>query len=159
MSIIGRDKELDDVKELLETHSSAAIVGLAGMGKTTLGKKVTEGYLEEYEIVWSLNASDDATLEESLKGLACELNVKTSSKENYAMFLKALTSYQRVFFLFDNAEVKYLEDYQLFERNGRVKALYTSRSSIFPNSYSLKGWTLEVALKFMDDDTTHHIRN
>mmetsp|Transcript_13994 Transcript_13994/g.26195 ORF Transcript_13994/g.26195 Transcript_13994/m.26195 type:complete len:342 (-) Transcript_13994:739-1764(-) len=155
-SIIGRDRELAEVKELLETHSSVAIVGLAGMGKTTLGKKLAEGYLKEYDIVWKLNASDDATLEESLKGLACELKVETSSKENYAMLLKALTAYQQVLFLFDNAEAKYLDDFQLFERNGRVKALYTSRNSIFPNPYILKGWTQEVALNFMDDDRIHH---
>jgi len=127
------------VKALLEIQSSAAIVGMAGMAKTTIGKKVAEGFLEDYEIAWSLNASNDATLEQSLKGLACELKIETSSKENYAMLLKALTSFHCVFFLIDNAEGMYLDDYQLFERSGRVKALYTSRNSIFPNSYSLKG--------------------
>lgn len=59
--IIGRDKELDNLHELLSTDKRVVVVnGLGGVGKTTLAQAYLSKYYDEYHhIGWIAQSSDN----------------------------------------------------------------------------------------------------
>jgi len=147
--ITGRDSKLKEVERALERDSTISLVGVPGMGKSTLAKKVAERLAKHFEIVWICPADDGGMFEASLKELGSLLGVESSSRDEYRVLLNALSSYHRVFILFDNASYKHFEVCQMFEKKSRICILYTSSDRSFPNPITVGSLTEDVAMAIM----------
>jgi tetratricopeptide (TPR) repeat protein len=150
--LYGRDTELSIVKQRLMEEKYLAIAGLAGMGKSMLGLKVAEECVSTFDIVWVLNAETESDLETSLVNLGTYLWVEVSAKDKYRMLHKALLSYNQVLLVFDNA-VKLIEPvYELF-KGMNMHLLLTTRDETFEAAFILRGWQVEVAVRYLTDIT------
>lgn len=148
MSMYGRDAELLEAKSILLEQKCITIVGLPGAGKSTLGVRIAQELLSEFEVAWHCNAQDVSSLETDFKTLADALKVELNPKDNYMKLKSMLITFKKVLLVLDNA-VKPLEEiYQAFRECG-IYLVLTSRNSNLPNSYTLAGWSEDAAAAFM----------
>lgn len=69
VQFVAREKELSEMHELLQDHTSQSCVvlhGLGGIGKTQLAIRYAKRHKEKYTAIFWLNASDEGTLKLSL---------------------------------------------------------------------------------------------
>ncbi|MBP6985497.1 MAG: ATP-binding protein [Alphaproteobacteria bacterium] len=74
INFIGREKQLMDLEDSLPKNHLVAIVGLAGIGKTSLAKEFALKHRESYQVVWFIDLKKD--LDGQLHQLALELSRK-----------------------------------------------------------------------------------
>mmetsp|Transcript_19128 Transcript_19128/g.34830 ORF Transcript_19128/g.34830 Transcript_19128/m.34830 type:complete len:567 (+) Transcript_19128:261-1961(+) len=150
LDCIGRGQELTEVSDVLKREHSVSIVGIPGIGKTTLSLKVAKECLrkDKFDVVWVCSAKSPSTLAASLKTLSDSLGVYSTPKEEYRILLKALSTC-KVLLVFDDASLKHSDIYERFRRNPNHYSIFNSTDSNFNHPYSLKGWTEEVAISFM----------
>ncbi|EDO03050.1 hypothetical protein SS1G_05528 [Sclerotinia sclerotiorum 1980 UF-70] len=70
---VAREKELSEIHELLQDHSSRSCVilhGLGGMGKTQLATTYARRHKEKYTAIFWLNANDEDSLKLSFRDIA-----------------------------------------------------------------------------------------
>ncbi|THV53236.1 hypothetical protein BGAL_0056g00340 [Botrytis galanthina] len=73
---VAREKELSEMYELLQDHSSRSCVtlhGLGGMGKTQLAVTYAKRHKEKYTAIFWLNANDKDSLKLSFRGIAQQI--------------------------------------------------------------------------------------
>lgn len=100
---IGRDREIQKVKELLEEHSLVAITGPRGIGKSELAKAIVDQYVHLYSAVFWMNAECWDELSTSWTNLALALNITAfgATELNLAEMIYRLQQEKKVLFIFD----------------------------------------------------------
>jgi tetratricopeptide (TPR) repeat protein len=148
-ALLGRVQELAEVKALVAQESCVSIVGLPGIGKTSLSTRVAKELVPYFQIVWICRADTEDSLAISLKTLAAKLNVEANAKENYRLLMNELNSYEKVLLVLDNAK-------EICEplANGRVHLLLTSmNASIGGRTFKLDKWKESTALNYIREGT------
>jgi predicted ATPase/DNA-binding SARP family transcriptional activator len=102
---IGREKELEEVKNLIAEHRLVSLVGTGGIGKTRLSLKVGEGLLKEYANgVWLVelaSLSDPALVPQTAATL---FNVVEGSEEPLTEKLIRVLRTKNILLILDNCE-------------------------------------------------------
>jgi len=112
-NLIIRSAEIAHLHSLLQTHPYAAIVGMAGMGKTQLSRLFAYHFEHEYDLIWWFDARK--SMHDQLTLLVQELNKKGFFKPIESHALNFLILYKRLFtnlktynkkalLIFDNVE-------------------------------------------------------
>lgn len=133
----GRDELLDQLSKRLMGGTTAvlpsALHGLGGIGKTQMAAEYIYRHLQDYDLVWWIDAAHTTQIRAGLTELARVLGVPGSADANSAVpaVIEALRTgryYRRWLLVFDAAESP---DAVLpfFPRNGPGKILITSRNS------------------------------
>ncbi|MDR1294414.1 MAG: SIR2 family protein, partial [Bifidobacteriaceae bacterium] len=65
-TLIVRDQELQKVTQALTDGHGAALIGMGGIGKTTLAQEYVRAHADKYSWVWWLDASTEGALASSL---------------------------------------------------------------------------------------------
>mmetsp|Transcript_24196 Transcript_24196/g.43000 ORF Transcript_24196/g.43000 Transcript_24196/m.43000 type:complete len:852 (+) Transcript_24196:32-2587(+) len=145
-----RSEELKKVKLALESYKSAFIAGLNGTGKTTLAKKVGEGYLREFNIVWFCTADNKKSLHEAMRALAKVLKVEARAKDQYGSMIDNFDG--KVLIIFDNAHESLNKYFRRFTA-AKVHTLFTTTDFRLNNKHILlEGWSVESAVAYLSDD-------
>ncbi len=131
---IGREKEIDSVKQLLRTARMLTIVGPGGTGKTRLALRAANDLIDEFENgVWfvELSALNDPELIEN--EILQTLKLKEEGDKSIIDTLKEFLKDKQLLLIFDNSE--HLLDkcaslvVVLLQSCARLKIISTSRES------------------------------
>ncbi|GAA1966617.1 FxSxx-COOH system tetratricopeptide repeat protein [Amycolatopsis minnesotensis] len=133
----GRVELLDQLAKRLTSGTTAvlpsAVHGLGGIGKTQMATEYIYRHLQDYDLVWWIDAAHTTQIRAGLTDLARALGLQGSSEANIAVpaVLEALRTgrpFRRWLLVFDAAESP---DAVLpfFPRNGPGEILITSRNS------------------------------
>ena len=82
-SFTGREELLDDLRRLLTSHSTSALVpqplhGLGGVGKSQVATEFAYRFQSDYDLVWWVQADDDRSVRRSLVSLGRRLGLPES---------------------------------------------------------------------------------
>lgn len=133
----GRADMLDQLEKRLNSGTTAvlpsALHGLGGIGKTQLATQYIYKHLEDYDLVWWIDAAHTTQIRASLTELANALGIPGASEANIAVpaVLEALRTgrpFRRWLLVFDAAESPETV-LEFFPRNGPGEILVTSRNS------------------------------
>ncbi len=133
----GRDELLDQLTKRLNSGTTAvlpsALHGLGGIGKTQMAAEYIYRHLQDYDLVWWIDAAHTTQIRAGLTELAGILGIQGASEANIAVpaVIEALRTgrpFRRWLLVFDAAESP---DAVLpfFPRNGPGEILVTSRNS------------------------------
>ncbi|HJP78261.1 MAG TPA: FxSxx-COOH system tetratricopeptide repeat protein [Pseudonocardiaceae bacterium] len=133
----GRDELLEQLGKRLSGGTTAvlpsALHGLGGIGKTQMAAEYIYRHLQDYDLVWWIDAAHTTQIRAGLTELARALGLQGATEANLAVpaVIEALRTgrfYRRWLLVFDAAESP---DAVLpfFPRNGPGKILITSRNS------------------------------
>ncbi|UMP01446.1 FxSxx-COOH system tetratricopeptide repeat protein [Amycolatopsis sp. EV170708-02-1] len=133
----GRDELLDQLTKRLSSGTTAvlpsALHGLGGIGKTQMAAEYIYRHLQDYDLVWWIDAAHTTQIRAGLTELAGVLGLQGASETNVAVpaVIEALRTgrpFRRWLLVFDAAESP---DTVLpfFPRNGPGEILITSRNS------------------------------
>ncbi|HXD11057.1 MAG TPA: BTAD domain-containing putative transcriptional regulator, partial [Anaerolineales bacterium] len=104
-TFIGREKELDDIANLIANNRLVTLVGTGGIGKTRLSLKVGEGLLKEYAngiwLVELASLSDPSLVPQTVATL---FNLVEGSEEPLAETLIRVLRSKTVLLILDNCE-------------------------------------------------------
>lgn len=104
-SFVGRENDVADIKERLQSHRFVTLVGTGGCGKTRCAIEVARGVLDEYEHgVWlvELATTSDPALVASL--VARALNVQEAPNRSVLDTLLAFLKRKHLLLVLDNCE-------------------------------------------------------
>ncbi|EME58589.1 NB-ARC domain-containing protein [Amycolatopsis decaplanina DSM 44594] len=133
----GRGELLKQLAKRLNSGTTAvlrsALHGLGGIGKTQIATEYIYRHLQDYDLVWWINAAHTTQIRASLTELAGILGVTGASEVNTAVpaVIEALRTgrpFRRWLLVFDAAESAETV-LPFFPRNGPGEILVTSRSS------------------------------
>jgi len=68
-AFIGREKEIEDIKNVIKIHRLVTLTGSGGTGKTRLSLQVAENLLEQFEYIWLVELapiSDPANIPQAI---------------------------------------------------------------------------------------------
>ncbi|RSN56104.1 tetratricopeptide repeat protein [Amycolatopsis sp. WAC 04182] len=133
----GRDELLDQLTKRLSSGTTAvlpsALHGLGGIGKTQMATEYIYRHLQDYDLVWWIDAAHTTQIRAGLTELAGMLGLQGASEASVAVpaVIEALRTgrpFRRWLLVFDAAESP---DTVLpfFPRNGPGEILITSRNS------------------------------
>ncbi|RSM68519.1 tetratricopeptide repeat protein [Amycolatopsis sp. WAC 01375] len=133
----GRDELLDQLTKRLSSGTTAvlpsALHGLGGIGKTQMAAEYIYRHLQDYDLVWWIDAAHSTQIRAGLTELAGILGLQGASEASVAVpaVIEALRTgrpFRRWLLVFDAAESP---DTVLpfFPRNGPGEILITSRNS------------------------------
>ncbi|MGC7098414.1 FxSxx-COOH system tetratricopeptide repeat protein [Amycolatopsis lurida] len=133
----GRGELLDQLAGRLNSGTTAvlpsALHGLGGIGKTQMAAEYIYRHLNDYDLVWWIDATHTTQIRAGLTELARVLGIQGASEANVAVpaVIEALRTgrpFRRWLLVFDAAESP--EDVlPFFPRNGPGEILITSRNS------------------------------
>ena len=143
-SFIGREEEIDEIKQKLQSANIIFLYGIGGIGKTELAKKVTYEYMEQERKATVLFISYQNNIVDSV----CSDNVeiqnltysdKESNEELFKRKLKIMKSLltKKDLIIIDNFDVEFDEHLEeLFEC--KCKFLVTTRFDFRDTYYCIK---------------------
>ncbi|MBN6041080.1 FxSxx-COOH system tetratricopeptide repeat protein [Amycolatopsis sp. 195334CR] len=133
----GRAELLDQLASRLNSGTTAvlpsALHGLGGIGKTQMAAEYIYRHLNDYDLVWWIDAAHTTQIRAGLTELARVLGVQGASEANVAVpaVIEALRTgrpFRRWLLVFDAAESPQ-DVLPFFPRNGPGEILITSRNS------------------------------
>ncbi|MFK0250574.1 FxSxx-COOH system tetratricopeptide repeat protein [Amycolatopsis azurea] len=133
----GRDELLDQLTKRLSSGTTAvlpsALHGLGGIGKTQMAAEYIYRHLQDYDLVWWIDAAHTTQIRAGLTELAGLLGLQGASEANIAVpaVIEALRTgrpFRRWLLVFDAAESPETV-LPFFPRNGPGEILITSRNS------------------------------
>lgn len=133
----GRDELLDQLTKRLSSGTTAvlpsALHGLGGIGKTQMAAEYIYRHLQDYDLVWWIDAAHTTQIRAGLTELAGLLGLQGASEANVAVpaVIEALRTgrpFRRWLLVFDAAESPE-SVLPFFPRNGPGEILITSRNS------------------------------
>ncbi|WP_394363060.1 FxSxx-COOH system tetratricopeptide repeat protein [Amycolatopsis sp. SB7-3] len=133
----GRDELLDQLTKRLSSGTTAvlpsALHGLGGIGKTQMAAEYIYRHLQDYDLVWWIDAAHTTQIRAGLTELAGVLGLQGASETNVAVpaVIEALRTgrpFRRWLLVFDAAESPETV-LPFFPRNGPGEILITSRNS------------------------------
>ncbi|WP_181774521.1 FxSxx-COOH system tetratricopeptide repeat protein [Amycolatopsis pittospori] len=133
----GRDELLDQLTRRLNSGTTAvlpsALHGLGGIGKTQMATEYIYRHLQDYDLVWWIDAAHTTQIRAGLTELASILGIPGASEANIAVpaVIEALRTgrpFRRWLLVFDAAESPEAV-LPYFPRNGPGEILVTSRNS------------------------------
>ncbi|MET9259895.1 FxSxx-COOH system tetratricopeptide repeat protein [Amycolatopsis sp. NPDC004079] len=133
----GRDELLDQLTKRLSSGTTAvlpsALHGLGGIGKTQMATEYIYRHLQDYDLVWWIDAAHTTQIRAGLTELAGILGLQGASEANIAVpaVIEALRTgrpFRRWLLIFDAAESPETV-LPFFPRNGPGEILITSRNS------------------------------
>jgi tetratricopeptide (TPR) repeat protein len=133
----GREKLLDQLNRGLSAGKATAVLpaalhGMGGIGKTQMAVEYIYRHLEDYDIVWWIQAAQISQVRKALAELAKQLDLKGSSEVHTAVpavreALRLGKPFSRWLLVFDAAEsIEAIQGY--FPANGPGQILITSRN-------------------------------
>ncbi|WP_409491203.1 FxSxx-COOH system tetratricopeptide repeat protein [Amycolatopsis sp. cmx-11-12] len=133
----GRDELLDQLTKRLSSGTTAvlpsALHGLGGIGKTQMATEYIYRHLQDYDLVWWIDAAHTTQIRAGLTELAGLLGLQGAAEANVAVpaVIEALRTgrpFRRWLLIFDAAESPETV-LPFFPRNGPGEILITSRNS------------------------------
>ncbi|WP_410658842.1 FxSxx-COOH system tetratricopeptide repeat protein [Amycolatopsis sp. lyj-112] len=133
----GRDELLGQLAKRLNSGTTAvlpsALHGLGGIGKTQMAAEYIYRHLQDYDLVWWIDAAHTTQIRAGLTELAAILGLQGASESNIAVpaVIEALRTgrpFRRWLLVFDAAESPETV-LPFFPRNGPGEILVTSRNS------------------------------
>ena len=104
-SFVGRERELDDVQQLLVEHRLVTIAGSGGMGKTRLALQVAAAAIERFtDGAWFVDLSTIGDSALVAQTIAAALNVAEAPREAIGDTLLRELERKHVLLVVDNAE-------------------------------------------------------
>jgi hypothetical protein len=137
LNFTGRDDLIDELRNQLTAGGTAAVLpaalhGMGGIGKTQTAAEYIYRHLDEYDLVWWIQASQPTQIRSGLTDLAKYLGLPNSSEAHTAVptVLEALrrgNPVRRWLLIFDAAESPEMVR-KFFPSNGPGEILVTSRN-------------------------------
>ena len=123
---VGREKDIEELENLLKTNDRILLSGMGGSGKSTLAEKLFERVRDKYEHIGWMNYT--GTMRESiLKSFL--LYKEKCSEERIELIVDWLCQYGNNTILFiDNVDADFEKDECVQLLNGKVKMFVTSRT-------------------------------
>ncbi|PIN08226.1 Apoptotic ATPase [Handroanthus impetiginosus] len=101
--IVGFEEDVEELKNKLKEHPFVSIVGMAGLGKTTLAKKVFKGIKDNFERCASVSVSQKPIIENLVKDIAQQVGLEKEKQEkNLEKNLYSFLQGKRYVVLFDD---------------------------------------------------------
>ncbi|PIM99336.1 Apoptotic ATPase [Handroanthus impetiginosus] len=79
--IVGFEKDIEELKSKLEEHPFVSIVGMAGLGKTTLAKKVFKGIKDGFDCSVSISISQNPNIKNLMQDIAKKVGLDKEKRE------------------------------------------------------------------------------
>jgi predicted ATPase/class 3 adenylate cyclase len=134
-SFVGREAELDELKDLLEANRLITLTGVGGTGKTRMAYKVADGAKRQFpDGVWVAELARISDPNLVANELATEMGVRPQPGEAIARTLASVVQHQKVLIILDNCE--HLLDASaelssdLLHAGPKVKVIATSREAL-----------------------------
>jgi len=161
----GREEALEVIRNMLRSkgEGALAISGLGGVGKTQLVKEYASRALDNYQLIWWINASDYNSFIQDYMRLAESVQLKVDEKTEPTIIIQSIHArlnkddIRNWLIIYDNLNP---EDYKAWLpqglpiRRGANKQqghiLITSRSSHFNASITLTTFSTMEALEYLD---------
>ncbi|PIN03813.1 hypothetical protein CDL12_23657 [Handroanthus impetiginosus] len=91
--IVGFEQDVEELKHKLKEHPFVSIVGMAGLGKTTLAKKLFKGIKDDFDCCASVSVSQKPNIENLVKDIATKVGLAQDRnlEENLYSFLQGKT--------------------------------------------------------------------
>lgn len=104
-SYVGREKEIEEIKDLLKHNRLVTLTGAGGSGKTRLALQVAEELQENYrDGVWLVEMANIRDQSQIVEAIAIALNITDKSNETLSEVLKHILSRKHLLLLIDNLE-------------------------------------------------------
>jgi predicted ATPase/DNA-binding CsgD family transcriptional regulator len=104
-SYVGRDKEIDEIKDLLKKKRLVVLTGAGGSGKTRLALKVGEELIDEYsDGVWLVELANIREPSLVLQAIASALNITERTDKPLEKVLKRYLNQRHLLLVIDNLE-------------------------------------------------------
>ncbi|PIN19892.1 hypothetical protein CDL12_07423 [Handroanthus impetiginosus] len=79
--IVGFEKDIKELKSKLKEHPFVSIVGMAGLGKTTLAKKVFKGIKDGFDCSVSISISQNPNIKNLMQDIAKKVGLDKEKRE------------------------------------------------------------------------------
>jgi len=103
-SFVGREREVDSVRHLVDDHRLITLIGVGGIGKTRIARHAALGLLEVFEGVWFVDFTpiNDASLVPI--AVLAALNIPESLRRSPLQTVLTFLKNKRVLLILDNCE-------------------------------------------------------
>jgi len=134
-SFIGRESEVEQVRELIRTNRLLTLTGVGGTGKTRLALHAARGLLDDFrDGVWVVELSTIFESEQVLRTIAGTLDMRVPGNRSLMESLQDYLRPRQLLLVLDNCEhlIKACSEAagQLLANSPELKILATSRESL-----------------------------
>jgi non-specific serine/threonine protein kinase len=134
-TFIGREKEMQTVKDLISVHRLITLTGAGGCGKTRLAIEVAAQLVMEFEDgIWFVNLAPIISEDRVVREIAEALTITEVSEKSLMETIIEAIKEQKLLIILDNCEhlIKTCTEIadQLIQSSSNLKILCTSRQSL-----------------------------
>lgn len=134
-SFIGRESEVEQVRELIRTNRLLTLTGVGGTGKTRLALQAARGLLDDFrDGVWVVELSTIFEPEQVLRAIAGTLDMRMPDNRSLMEALQEYLRPRQLLLVLDNCEhlIKACSEAagQLLANSPELKIMATSRESL-----------------------------